>query len=133
MAEEFTVKAENGEIEIADTQSVDSEVFSNSEELAPTEVNIEPAASGPNIPPILVKGLIVAGGYAAYRGAKAGIRWIKGKLEEAKENPGKTKLTKEERKIAEEAYRVMKEANLSDETILFEAGETAKLYSENKE
>lgn len=133
MAEELIAKEENGEIEITDIQSVDSEAFSNSEELAPTEVNIEPATSGPNIPPILVKGLIVAGGYAAYRGAKAGIRWIKGKLEEAKENPGKTKLSKEERKIAEEAYRTMKEANLSDETILFEAGETAKLYSENKE
>lgn len=133
MAEELITKEENGKIEIADIQSVDSEAFSNSEELAPTEVNIEPATSGPNIPPILVKGLIVAGGYAAYRGAKAGIRWVKGKLEEAKENPGKSKLTKEERKIAEEAYRAMKEANLSDETILFEAKETAKLYSENKE
>lgn len=133
MAEEFTVKEENEEIEITDIQSVNSEAISHSEELVPTEVNIEPVTSGPNIPPILVKGLIVAGGYAAYRGAKAGIRWVKGKLEETKENPGKTKLTKEERKIAEEAYRKMKEANLSDETILFEAGETAKLYSENKE
>lgn len=115
------------------------EVISNSVELTPlTDAELQAYANSeiestdegkPTIPPVLMKGLVVAGGYAAYRFGKKAYGKIKEKLQESR-SMKESALTPEQRKVAEEAYLKLNSEGLSDATILYEAEQTAMLYAE---
>lgn len=133
MAENYTLVNENGEV-IADEVKI--EPLSETEALAVGDMStldVEPD-NGSKIPPILVKGLLVGAGYGVYKGAKAGIKWVKKKLaEKQSKEEDEISLTPEQLKVAAEAYQILHEKGLSDTAILYEAEESAKLYdSEEK-
>ncbi len=126
--ENVTMVDENGEVitnsaELAPLSDAELQAYANSEVEAVTD------ESKSTIPPILIKGLMVAGGYAAYRLGRKGYGKIKEKIQKTKAEK-ESALTPEQRKVAEEAYLTLNKQGISDETILYEAGETAKLYAE---
>lgn len=132
MAEEkYSIVNDNGEVV---AEEVQISPLSETEAMTVGDLSDFPVESEEKakIPPILIKGAIVAGSYAAYKGAKKGIAWVRAKMAESKQ--AKTEgLTPEQLEVAKQAYLTLHNQGLSDTAILYEAECSAKMYEDSEE